>query len=323
MLAWMRAGILVGGLAAVLTPVAVAQVVTTHVADTVYRADGTPASGTVLVSWSAFTTASGAAAPAGSTTTTLGTGGALSVYLAANAGATPMGSYYTAVYHLNDGTTSREYWVVPVVAGGGAATLSGIRNQVLPASVAMQTVSKAYVDTAIAAAGTGGGFAGSGCTAASGSLSCTGAMTVNTGGTTDGTVLTIGGSNNLHTIAAPLGEIQFTEFGNASLYLEYNGNTRFFHRVTVPALATENGGNADLAGSVTLAAGSTTSPTVTFALTYSLAPICTFFPQNATASVVAGLGAIAAQVSTTAAYATVVTAPSGAVVLGYHCIARY
>ena len=25
-----------------------------------------------------------------------------------------MGSYYTAVFHLDDGTTSREYWVVPV-----------------------------------------------------------------------------------------------------------------------------------------------------------------------------------------------------------------
>jgi len=40
-----------------------------------------------------------------------------------------MGSYYTAIFHLNDGTTSREYWVVPVtVPGGGPATLAEINN---------------------------------------------------------------------------------------------------------------------------------------------------------------------------------------------------
>ena len=40
-----------------------------------------------------------------------------------------MGSYYTAIFHLSDGTTSREYWVVPVtVPGGGPATLAEIKN---------------------------------------------------------------------------------------------------------------------------------------------------------------------------------------------------
>jgi len=67
-----------------------------------------------------------------------------------------MGSYYTAVFHLNDGSVNREYWVIPVtIAGGGPAKLSAIRNSVLPTSVAMQTVTKNYVDTAIAAAVTG------------------------------------------------------------------------------------------------------------------------------------------------------------------------
>jgi hypothetical protein len=132
---------------------AMAQGPTTTVQDTVYTATGTPASGTVVVSWSAFTTAGGVAIPAGSTTTTLGTGGALSIALAPNAGGTPMGSYYTAVFHLSDGTTSKQYWVVPVtVPGGGPAKLAAIQNSVLPTSVAMQTVSKAYVDNAIAAA---------------------------------------------------------------------------------------------------------------------------------------------------------------------------
>jgi trimeric autotransporter adhesin len=126
-----------------------AQIVTTQITDTIYRANGTPASGTVLVSWSAFTNAQGESVPAGSASATI-TAGALSIALAPNSGATPMGTYYTAVYHLDDGTTSREFWVVP--ASSTAVHLAAIRSSVLPTSVAMQTVSKAYVDTAIAAA---------------------------------------------------------------------------------------------------------------------------------------------------------------------------
>ena len=126
---------------------------TTTVQDTVYNASGAAASGTVLVSWATFTTASGATVPAGSTSAAIGTNGVLSIALAPNAGATPIGSYYTATFHLSDGTTSRQYWVVPVtVPGGGPAKLAAIQNQVLPTSVAMQTVSKSYVDTAIATA---------------------------------------------------------------------------------------------------------------------------------------------------------------------------
>ena len=48
---------------------------------------------------------------------------------------------------------TREYWVVP--ASQSAVTVSSIRSAVLPASVAMQTASKSYVDTQIAAALTG------------------------------------------------------------------------------------------------------------------------------------------------------------------------
>ena len=100
----------------------------------------------------AFTTASGQSVPSGNTSATIA-GGALSIALAPNAGATPMGSYYTAVYHLDDGSVSREYWVVPV--SQFPVPVSAIKSQVLPTSVAMQTVSKSYVDTAIAAAVTG------------------------------------------------------------------------------------------------------------------------------------------------------------------------
>jgi hypothetical protein len=148
--------LLVLAVALMMAGSAVAQVATTTVQDTVYSANGTPATGSVVVSWNAFTTAGGQEVSAGSTSATIGAGGVLTMALAPNAGSTPMGSYYTAVFHLGDGTTSREYWVVPVtVPGGGPTTIAAIKNSVLPASVAMQTVSKQYVDTAIAAAATG------------------------------------------------------------------------------------------------------------------------------------------------------------------------
>jgi len=130
-----------------------AQVVTTSVTDTIYRADGTPAGGTVIVSWPAFTTPSGQSVAAGSTSATIGASGVLSVQLAPNAGAMPFGTYYTVVYHLDDGSVNREYWVVP--ASSSPVRIGAIRSTVLPTSVAMQTVSKSYVDTAIAAAVSG------------------------------------------------------------------------------------------------------------------------------------------------------------------------
>ncbi len=149
---WMLLVFLLAGMGG-CAEVAAAQGPTTTVQDTVYTATGVPAAGTVVVSWGAFTTAGGVSIPAGSTSVTLGTGGALSVALAPNAGGTPMGSYYTAVFHLSDGTTCKQYWVVPVtVPGGGPAKLVAIQNSVLPTTVAMQTVSKQYVDNSIAQA---------------------------------------------------------------------------------------------------------------------------------------------------------------------------
>ncbi len=141
------------GLVLVLTMHAAAQVSTTQVMDTIYRADGSLATGTVIVSWPAFTTAAGQAVPGGSTSAPISTAGVFRVQLAPNAGATPEGSFYTAVYHLDNGSVSREYWVVPV--SQSAVTVSAIRSTVLPASVAAQTASKSYVDTQIASALTG------------------------------------------------------------------------------------------------------------------------------------------------------------------------
>lgn len=133
-----------------------AQVALTTVQDTVYNAGGVPTGGTVLVSWAGFTTAGGSAVPAGTTSATIAASGALTIALAPNQGAMPIGSYYTAVFHLVDGTTSRQFWVIPAtVTGGGPVKLVAIETSVLPTSVAMQTVNKAYVDDAIVKALTG------------------------------------------------------------------------------------------------------------------------------------------------------------------------
>ncbi|HEY9126896.1 MAG TPA: hypothetical protein VIM62_07200, partial [Acidobacteriaceae bacterium] len=128
------------------SPAGAQTVPTTTVQGTVYLANGQPGSGTVLVSWPAFTTAANQQVAAGSTTVTVGADGFLSVNLAANLGSNPAGLYYTAVFHLSDGTVSTQFWVVPAAA---SATLASVQAQLMPAAQAVQTVSKSYVDQAI------------------------------------------------------------------------------------------------------------------------------------------------------------------------------
>ncbi len=140
------------GLWLALMPVyARAQAGTTQIQDTLYEGTGSPEQGSILISWPAFSTANGQPVPAGTTTVQIGSNGSVSAALVPNAGATPIGTYYTAIYHLSDGTVSQEYWVVPV--SSSAVTISSIRSTVLPVSVAMQTVSKSYVDQAISSSG--------------------------------------------------------------------------------------------------------------------------------------------------------------------------
>ncbi len=123
-----------------------AQITTTTIQDTIYNADGSVASGTVLVSWTSFSTAANGTVAAGNLTATIGADGLLSLNLTPNAGATPAGTYYTAVYHLLSGAVSKEYWLVPAVA---QTTIAGVRTQLIPAAVAVSTASKQYVDSSI------------------------------------------------------------------------------------------------------------------------------------------------------------------------------
>ena len=134
-------------IAMVLAWMASAQTVTTTtVQGTVYLANGLPGTGTLQLSWPAFTTANNQTVAAGRTTVTIGVDGFVSVNLAPNLGSWPAGLYYTATYYLSDGTTSTEYWVVPAAA---QASIAQVRAQVMPAAQAVQAVSKAYVDQAI------------------------------------------------------------------------------------------------------------------------------------------------------------------------------
>ena len=65
---------------------------TTTISDVVYRADGTLAGGTLLISWPTFSTSAGQSVAAGKKSVTLGPGGTLSVALVPNTGANPADS---------------------------------------------------------------------------------------------------------------------------------------------------------------------------------------------------------------------------------------
>ena len=121
----------------------------TTITDTIYRADGTPAAGQLVITWPAFTTAANNAVAAGEKTITLGASGALSTQLAPNEGATPAGSYYKVVYKLSYGTTATEYWTVPIAT---PTNVGLIRATVVPSQVAAQLVTRQYVDNVLGAA---------------------------------------------------------------------------------------------------------------------------------------------------------------------------
>ena len=118
----------------------------TTIQDTIYRADGTPAAGTVLISWPTFTSAEGDPVAAGNQSVAIGTGGAFTTQLVPNVGATPAGTYYTVVFQLDDGTVRTEFWAVPTTS---PATLAQVRTTP-GAGPANQAVTRQYVDAAVA-----------------------------------------------------------------------------------------------------------------------------------------------------------------------------
>src|ERR1700675_2659863 len=88
----------------------------TTVSGTIYRADGTEAAGTVLISWPSFQSAEGDAVAAGNLSVTIAPLGAFTAQLVPNVGASPAGTYYVVVFQLDDGTVRTEYWAVPATS---------------------------------------------------------------------------------------------------------------------------------------------------------------------------------------------------------------
>ncbi len=95
----------------------------TTITDTIRLGDTTLASGQILISWEPFTTSGGIGVVGGQFNHTF-SGGALSLVLYPNAGATPAGTSYTARFSFDNGSTTTEFWVVPA---SSPSTLGDIR----------------------------------------------------------------------------------------------------------------------------------------------------------------------------------------------------
>ena len=112
----------------------------------IYRADGSPAGGTVLISWPSFQTAAGDTVAAGNLAVTIGPAGVFTKQLAPTVGASPAGTYYIVVLQLDDGTVRTEYWAVPTTS---PTTISAVLTT--PGTgLGNLAVTQQYVDAAVA-----------------------------------------------------------------------------------------------------------------------------------------------------------------------------
>jgi hypothetical protein len=112
--------------------------VTTTIADTIYRADGSPASGTLLITWPQFTTSDNKAVASGTMNVIIGAGGAVSIALAPNVGAMPAGSFYKVTYKLDDAVANKNVVDVDKFRDGLGKIIDGV-VQCLNASVWAKT----------------------------------------------------------------------------------------------------------------------------------------------------------------------------------------
>lgn len=118
----------------------------TTINDILYRADGTPAEGTVLISWPSFQTSGGDVVAAGNLSVTIGPAGAFTAQLVPNVGASPAGTFYVVVSQLDDGTVRTEYWAVPATSPTTIAAVLTTPGTGLANLAATQQ----YVNTAVA-----------------------------------------------------------------------------------------------------------------------------------------------------------------------------
>ena len=105
----------------------------TTIADTLYNADGSLASGRVTIAWPTFLIGS-CQVIAGQTTVTVANG-TFSVQLYPNTSSSPSGTSYRATFALKSGRITTEYWVVPATAASVA--LATVRAPSVPVPAVM------------------------------------------------------------------------------------------------------------------------------------------------------------------------------------------
>lgn len=105
----------------------------TTVSDTLYNADGSTASGRVVVTWPTYQIGS-CQVIAGQTTVTV-TAGAFSVQLYPNDVSLPAGTSYRVTYYLKTGKVTTEYWVIPTSATPVA--IAAVRSPSVPVPTVM------------------------------------------------------------------------------------------------------------------------------------------------------------------------------------------
>ena len=100
----------------------------TTVSDTIYNADGSAASGRLVIAWPTFLIGP-CQVVAGQTTVSI-VNGALNVAIFPNDGAVPTGTSYRVTYYLKSGRVTTEYWVVP--ASPTPIALALVRTAAVP-----------------------------------------------------------------------------------------------------------------------------------------------------------------------------------------------
>lgn len=127
------AGLLLCSVFRLFAPMASPAQVLTQISDTLYNADGTTASGRIVISWDPFSTADSSTIDGGTISYTIPASGVdagkVDIYLAPNVGATPSGTSYQTRYYLASGASYTETWVVPAI---GPVTIADVRTSTIP-----------------------------------------------------------------------------------------------------------------------------------------------------------------------------------------------
>jgi predicted GH43/DUF377 family glycosyl hydrolase len=161
----MRGCLLAIALGLLLPVAALRAQTTTTVADTIHGPDGSLPSGKIVItSKSTFTASDGSVVFSGAVATATVTNGTFSVSLIPNAGSTPSGTSYSAIYKLAGVPYREETWVVPLsaspvnLAAVRSAALSGpslvVANSQLPSTISASQ----FLQTPSGNEGTASGF---------------------------------------------------------------------------------------------------------------------------------------------------------------------